>query len=307
MLIRHAEFKKPNGMNMLKSVKNTPEGKTAGSSSPHVSDENRSSSKVPKNGEIRRITELEKINTRLESLVEQRSKKLTEIVATNSKFISIIAHDLRSPFHTIMGILELIKESLNNENINEIQQYVEIACDSTLGTLTLLDNLLEWAVSQNNHNSFNPEKVNLHELVAEEIKSINTSAKQKQITLNHSIAPDLKVTADLDMVKTILRNLIGNAIKFTNSGGKIMISAQERKSFVEISVKDSGIGISEEAQRKIFKIDAFQSTAGTNNEKGTGLGLLLCKEFVELHSGNIRVESEPGKGSEFKFTLPHYL
>jgi signal transduction histidine kinase len=294
-------------MNILKPVKNTSEGKTAGSTSPHVSDENRDTLKVSENAGIQRIMELEKLNTRLENLVEQRSNKLTEIVATNSKFISIIAHDLRSPFHTIMGILELIKESLNNENINEIQRYVEIACDSTLRTLTLLDNLLEWAISQNNHNSFNPEKVKLHEIVVEEIESINTSAKQKQITLNHSIAPDLKVTADLHMVKTILRNLIGNAIKYTSSGGKITISAQERKSFVEISVKDSGIGISEEAQRKIFKIDVFQSIVGTNNEKGTGLGLLLCKEFVELHSGNISVESEPGKGSEFKFTLPHYI
>jgi signal transduction histidine kinase len=109
------------------------------------------------------------------------------------------------------------------------------------------------------------------------------------------------------MVKTILRNLIGNAIKYTNNGGEITISATEGKRFIEIVVKDNGIGISPEAQRRLYKIHSFHSTTGTNNEKGTGLGLILCREFIEMHGGNIRIESEPGKGSKFKFTLPHYI
>jgi len=144
-------------------------------------------------------------------------------------------------------------------------------------------------------------------LLKDEIESINTSARQKQITLNHSIAPNLNIAADIQMVRTILRNLISNAIKYTNTGGKITISASERKQYVEIAVKDNGIGISFEALRNLFKIDGFHSKAGTNNEKGTGLGLLLCKEFIEMHGGDIRVESAQGRGSKFIFTLPHYI
>jgi len=117
----------------------------------------------------------------------------------------------------------------------------------------------------------------------------------------------MNITADFQMVKTIFRNLIGNAIKYTNNGGEITISASERKKIVEVVVKDNGIGISPEVKRELFTSKAFHSTTGTNNEKGTGLGLILCREFVELHGGKILMESESGKGSEFKFTLPHYI
>jgi signal transduction histidine kinase len=125
--------------------------------------------------------------------------------------------------------------------------------------------------------------------------------------MSHSIDPGLNVVADLQMVKTILRNLISNAIKYTNDNGEITINALENKRDVEVIVKDNGVGISSENQRKLFKIEAFHSTPGTHDEKGTGLGLLLCKEFVELHGGNIRLESEPDKGTRFAFTLPHYI
>jgi signal transduction histidine kinase len=254
-----------------------------------------------------RLQEMEEITSHLEKLVEQRTKKLTEVIAANTKFISIISHDLRSPFSSILYALDLIKQSLNDKNRNEIEKYIDIASNYANGTLNLLDDLLEWTISQNEGSRFNPVKTNLYQIVADEIESIRASASQKQITLNHSIQPDLNVTADIQMVKTILRNLIGNAIKYTNTGGEIMISATESKKFVEIVVKDNGIGISPEAQRKLYKIHAFHSTTGTNNEKGTGLGLILCREFVEMHGGNIRIESEPGKGSKFKFTLPHYI
>jgi len=254
-----------------------------------------------------RMQELEEINAHLEKLVEQRTKKLTEVIVSNAKFISIISHDLRSPFSSILYALDIIKQSLNNNKINEIEKYIDMATNYAGSTLNLLDDLLAWAISQHEGNRFNPGKINLNTLVAEEIDGINSSASQKQISLNHSIPPDLNVTADIQMVKTIIRNLIGNAIKYTNPGGEITISATERKKHVEIAVRDNGIGISSEAQREIFKGKAFHSTTGTKNEKGTGLGLFLSREFVELHGGNILVESEPGKGSEFKFTLPHYI
>ncbi len=254
-----------------------------------------------------RLREMEELNTGLELLVEQRTSKLVEIVSTNAKFLSIIAHDLRSPFSSILGILELLKMSLKELDKNEIEKYIEIVYNSANNTLTLLDNLLVWALSQNKEKNFKPIKINLYELLREEIENLKTLASQKQITLRHSVKPDLNVTADIQMVKTILRNLINNAIKYTNVNGEIIIDANEVNQYIEIAIKDNGIGISAEDQRKLFKIDAFHSTPGTHDEKGTGLGLLLCKEFVELHGGNIRIESEAGKGSRFAFTLPHYI
>lgn len=254
-----------------------------------------------------RLREMEELNTSLELLVEQRTSKLIEIVSTNAKFLSIIAHDLRSPFSSILGILELLKMSLKEFNKNQIEEYVDIVYNSANNTLTLLDNLLVWAVSQNKEKNFKPIKINLYELLIEEIENIKTLASQKQITLRQSVKPDLNVTADIQMVKTILRNLISNAIKYTNVNGEIIIDASEVKQYVEVAIKDNGIGISPEDQRKLFKIDAFHSTPGTHEERGTGLGLLLCKEFVELHGGNIRIDSEAGKGSRFSFTLPHYI
>ena len=263
--------------------------------------------KAPENYYLLRLQEMEELNACLEKLVEQRTKKLYEVIAANAKFISIIAHDLRSPFNSILCFLVLLKENLQNLDIKTIEEYIDDISNSTNKTLNLLESLLEWAISQNEEKTFNPVKIDLHELLNDEIVSFNPSARQKQITLKHFIPPSLNVTADLQMVKTVLRNLINNAIKFTNTGGEITIGASERKQFVEIAVKDNGIGISFETQRKLFKTDAFHSASGTNNEKGTGLGLKLCKEFVEMHGGNIRIKSKPGRGSEFVFTLPHYI
>jgi len=254
-----------------------------------------------------RIQELEELNTSLETLLEQRTNKLTEIVSTNGKFLSIIAHDLRSPFSSIIGILEMLKLSLREFNKKEVEEYIDIVYNSANNTLVLLDNLLVWAVSQNKEKNFKPVKINLYELLQEEIANLKTLASQKQIIMNHTVEPGMNVAADLQMVKTILRNLISNAIKYTNINGEIIINACELKKYVEVTVKDNGVGISVENQRKLFQIDSFHSTPGTKDEKGTGLGLLLCKEFVELHGGNIRIESEPGKGSRFAFTLPHYI
>ncbi len=144
-------------------------------------------------------------------------------------------------------------------------------------------------------------------MVENELQDFEYLAKQKEIALNWNIPSNHYVSADLMMMKTILRNLISNAIKFSNKGGSINISSTEKESFIEISVKDSGVGISDDMQRKLFKIDSFQTSPGTSNEKGTGMGLIICKEFVTLHGGDIYVKSDPGKGSEFIFTLPHYI
>ena len=256
---------------------------------------------------LHRLKEMEELNNSLQSIIEQRTGKLVEIVSTNAKFLSIIAHDLRSPFSSIIGILELLKMSLKEFNKDQIEEYVNILYNSANNTLVLLDNLLVWAVSQNKEKNFKPVKINLYELLREEIGNLKTLASQKQIMLKQSVNPDLNVTADLQMVKTIVRNLISNAIKYTNVNGEIIINASELKKYVEVAVNDNGVGISTENQKKLFQIDKIHTTPGTYAEKGTGLGLLLCKEFVELHGGNLRIDSEVGKGSRFAFTLPQYI
>jgi signal transduction histidine kinase len=252
------------------------------------------------------LQKMEEINAYLENLVKKQTKELSEVAAINTKFISIIAHDLRSPLNAILGILNVLKISLRNCDPNEIETHINIASTSAKKTLNLLESLLTWAISQNKNYSFNPVKINLRKLLRDEIENIKISAKQKQITLNHSISPNLNVNADPQMVKSILRNLISNAIKYTNTGGEITVSASENEPFIEIVIRDNGIGISFEAQKNLFKIYGLHSKVGTHHEKGAGLGLLLCKEFVERHCGDIQIKSEPGKGSEFKFTLPQY-
>ncbi|MBN2348154.1 MAG: HAMP domain-containing histidine kinase [Bacteroidales bacterium] len=294
-------------MTKLKSVKNTAKSKHRNSKSPDKSNVISDTGSATGNIKKLNLQEINKFNFYLENLVEKQSKELIDVIATNTKFISIIAHDLRSPFISILNLMDIVKENLHDKSIDTIENYINLAADSAKRTLKLLDDLLDWTISQNKERNFNPVKINLYELLEAEFMNHNTSAIQKQITLEHSVAPGLNVTADLQMVKTILRNLISNAIKFTNTGGKIIVSAIEIKPFVEIAVKDNGIGISSQDQKELFNIQKLRSTAGTNNEKGTGLGLLLCKEFVDIHNGNILVESAPGKGCEIKFTLPHYI
>ena len=196
---------------------------------------------------------------------------------------------------------------IRNNKLNEIDRYIDLAAGSADNTLNLIDNLLAWTISQNKEKSFSPVKINLQELTGYMIESVKTSAIQKQVSIHQSIPPNLNVAADPHMVKTILRNLLTNAIKYTDSGGEIIIHSSESEQFVETEIVDNGIGMSIKAGKSLFKTREFNSTNGTGNEQGTGLGLVLCKEFVEMHGGNIWVESELGKGSKFKFTLPHYI
>jgi signal transduction histidine kinase len=253
---------------------------------------------------IQRIKELEEINAQLEQIANDRSKKLTEVIETNAKFLSIIAHDLRSPFSSIISVLELLKDSYYDHNLEDVKKYIRMATNSANGTLSLLENLLAWTLAENKMTSFNPVKLNVKNLIDEEFENFISAATHKLISLNHSISENLHVSADIDMFKTILRNLISNAIKYSFIGGEVTINATELKQFVEISVEDTGIGITQKDRKELFRRNEIHTTRGTNNESGTGLGLILCKEFVEKHGGTIRIESEPGKGSRILFTLP---
>jgi len=250
-----------------------------------------------------KLQEIEEHNRHLEMLLEQRTTKLTEVVASNSKFLKIIGHDLKGPFSAILFALDLLK--INDLNKNEVRHYVDIASNSATKALSLLESLLAWAISQNQGKSFEPINLNLHNLLQSEIANLAISAKNKQISLNNFIPVYFNVTGDLQMLKTIFRNLISNAIKYTNLGGEITISMLQKAHFVEITVHDNGVGMTLNTQENLFKADSFFSTEGTNKEKGTGLGLLLCKEFVEMHGGHISIESELVIGSKFIVSLPN--
>ncbi|MDD2562851.1 MAG: transporter substrate-binding domain-containing protein [Salinivirgaceae bacterium] len=229
---------------------------------------------------------------------------LREHIATKDKLFSIIAHDLKSPFNAILGFSELLIKNSAHFEADTSKKYSEIINTSAKNTLILLDNLLSWAKAQTGQIIYNPENADLSAIVKEILSMSDSVAKIKDITLKFNQTGDIEVYADTDMLKTILRNLISNAIKFTYPNGKITVYATQNQNSIELAVSDNGIGMSEETQNKLFVIDKESITLGTADEKGSGLGLILCKEFIEKHGGKLWVESEIGKGSTFKFTLP---
>ncbi|MDD3052288.1 MAG: PAS domain-containing sensor histidine kinase [Candidatus Cloacimonetes bacterium] len=236
--------------------------------------------------------------------IKKAELELRELNVSKDKFFSIIAHDLKNPFNTIIGFSEILKEQIQKGDYNEIGYLADSINNSAVQTYGLLENLLEWANSQRNKIIFDPININLKELFVVESGSLFDMAAKKNIELKNLLPDNLFITADKNMIRTILRNLISNAVKFTPKNGRIEISAIIKDNYIEIAVSDNGIGMTEKIRVSLFKIDANLSTPGTENEKGTGLGLILCKEFVEKHGGKIWVESESGKGSVFRFTLP---
>jgi len=246
------------------------------------------------------ITELK--NT--EIALKESEAKLKAVNAVKDRFFSIIAHDLRSPFNSILGFSELLIDNIKNLGEAEVEEFLRMINSSAVNTLSLLDNLLNWAKTQTGEIDFNPERIVLSTIIKEIIEISDSAAKLKKIFLNYIHSDDIEVYTDKNIVKTVLRNLISNAIKFTETGGRITVSAVPRHNQVEITIADNGVGMNEETRRKLFDMSTHITSEGTNKEKGSGLGLVLCKEFVEKLGGNIWVESEEGKGSDFKFTLP---
>jgi PAS domain S-box-containing protein len=236
--------------------------------------------------------------------IQRINEELKEANAAKDKFFSIIAHDLKSPFNSILGFSEMLKDDVKNLRMDEIQHFAKLIHSSAYHTYLLLENLLEWSRMQRGQISFSPKSIILDQLVNDEFEVIKNNASQKSITILNSIPRNLIVSADENMLSNIIRNLVSNAIKFTPREGFVKVSAEVSDGYIHISVTDNGIGIKPEAIGKLFKIETSFTTRGTENEKGTGLGLLLCKEFIEKHRGKIRVESEPGKGSKFIFMLP---
>jgi PAS domain S-box-containing protein len=230
--------------------------------------------------------------------------ELKELNATKDKFFSIIAHDLKNPFNNILGFSELLREEVRDNDLDAIEQYSNLIYSSAHQTFRLLENLLDWANTHRGHMVFYPELLSLKEIAADTAENLLQFADKKSIEFKNNIVEEIMIPADKNMLKSILRNLITNAIKFTPRNGKIELSSSIHDKHVEISVKDNGIGMTEVTREQLFRIDVNHSTKGTDDEKGTGLGLLLIKEFVQKHNGKIWVESKPGKGSTFKFILP---
>jgi signal transduction histidine kinase len=234
----------------------------------------------------------------------ESEQKLIQLNADKDRFLSILAHDLRSPFSNLLGFSEELKENLHNLNKDQIESYVNTINLSAQNTYNLLDDLLTWEKALQGAFPFNPQKLNFGELTKGILENIKPFSDAKTITVTSHTDQKISVYADAYMLKTVLRNLISNAVKFTNTGGLINILAQKDDSVITISVIDNGVGMTKENISKLFDISQVLTSAGTAKEKGTGLGLLICKEFVEKHGGKIWVESETGKGSNFRFTLP---
>ncbi|HAN18277.1 MAG: hypothetical protein A2X13_04760 [Bacteroidetes bacterium GWC2_33_15] len=229
--------------------------------------------------------------------------KIIEANATKDKLFSIIAHDLKNPFSTILGFSELLKNNINKYNTEKIADMANHINISANSLYSLLVNLLEWANSQRGKTQFNPTRFDFEKLVENEINYISYFAKQKKVTIN-SFNNNLNISADYNLLKIITRNLITNAIKYSNPGGKVDIYSILYKDRVEVTISDDGIGMSDEVKSKLFTFEKVKSQKGTANEQGSGLGLMLCKEYIEMHKGKLWVESKPGKGSKFSFSLP---
>jgi len=244
------------------------------------------------------------IRKEVEEKVKQQNKELQKINAEKDKFFSIIAHDLKSPFSGILGLSKMLVQKVKNKEFNDIEKHAEIIRESSNKALELLKNLMEWSKSQTGRIVFTPTRFDLVTLIHEMQKLYTNIAGEKQIKLRKVIPDQLFIHADKPMISTIFRNLLSNAIKFTHEGGEIVVTAYLQDDAVKIGVTDNGVGIPEHVRHKLFKLTENYSTPGTADEVGTGLGLVLCKEFIDKHKGKIWVESEEGKGSTFYFELP---
>ncbi|MCK9413512.1 MAG: HAMP domain-containing histidine kinase [Prolixibacteraceae bacterium] len=245
------------------------------------------------------------INVLKSEEIEGKNNELTELNATKDKFFSIIAHDLRSPFSSFLGLTQIMAEELPILSMPEIQEIAVSMRNSASNLFSLLENLLSWAKLQQGSIPFNPEIVQIRTIAGPIMAMMEESAKNKGIELVDHIPDNAAVFADINMLQTIFRNLVSNALKFTSKGGQIRVSAKPiSNNMVEISVEDKGIGMNKEMTDNLFRLEINTSRLGTNGETSTGLGLILCKEFIEVQGGALRVESEIGKGSIFCFTLP---
>ena len=253
-------------------------------------------------------------NTELEIIVNQLSEKQLQIAEVNNKlheankskdkFFSIISHDLRSPFSGLIGLSDLLANDVERIPQSELQNIGRAINSAAKNTFAMLNSLLEWAKTQMGVLKYNPSDTTADEILKSAAASLTSIANAKGIHLQYDTAEEISLLCDADMISTVLRNLITNAIKFTNPGGRILATAIRDTGCVKFCIKDNGVGMSQEIINDLFKTEKVITTKGTNSEVGTGLGLLLCKEFIDMHRGSIWAESQIGQGTTFFFTIP---
>jgi signal transduction histidine kinase len=237
-------------------------------------------------------------------IISSQKEELKKTNALKDNMFSIIAHDLRGPIGNFQGLLELMGKGSKHNDPDENDEILELMRQSASSTYSLLENLLNWARAQKDEIDFRPKAENLRDLVNEVVQLKSSEAEQKDIRLNHNLDTDLHGKVDYHMVNLVIRNLVDNAIKFTPRGGEVDIRGEATEEAIKIAVKDSGQGMPEEVRQKVFDPYDHHTEAGTENEKGSGLGLKLCREFIAKHSGDIWVETTQGQGTTFVFTLP---
>ena len=239
-----------------------------------------------------------------EQILLERDEKLQELNTAKDKFFSIIAHDLKGPMSTLQGLSELLVQEAQNNNHDQVAMLAKLIHTSIGRSYDLLENLLQWSMSQTGKLKFKPEYKGIMTLISDTILLLNDSAAKKSIQIVFDVKRDIVLKIDVNMITSVIRNLVSNAIKYTYTGGTVVVDTYVNDELFLLTVSDNGIGMGRELSDKIFDIRTEVSMPGTNKEQGTGLGLVLCKEFVEKHQGRIWVESEPGKGSKFFVQLP---
>jgi signal transduction histidine kinase len=250
-----------------------------------------------------RINELRvRVRTHLELMSTRR--RLQEANAAKDKFFSIIAHDLRSPFTALVGMSRYLVDEIDSLDRKTAKEFLEAIHKSSKNAFNLLENLLEWSRIQTGRVVLVPEEIDLARLLDENLSLFESNFAGKDLEVENRFRGDEKAWADENTIHTVLRNLISNAIKFTPRGGKISFFSEKTPSELKIGVQDNGVGMSVEKQRELFRVDVRTSSRGTEDESGTGLGLVLCREFVEKNGGRIRIESEINRGSLIEFSLP---
>lgn len=252
------------------------------------------------------LSMVEDINEKVEfeEKLKESELQLRKINKDKDKLFSIIAHDLRSPFTTLQGFTEILLEDIDDLTKPEITQYLQSIYASSKNLMNLLDNLLSWSRLNTGSIIFQPEPVDLVKLIQDIIKVFMFTGKSKKINISAQFNSKEHVICDRNMISTIIRNLLGNALKFTAPGGSIIVNSAFSENNYEITIKDNGLGINPDRVKEIVSKDVIHSLHGTDNESGTGIGLKLVKEFVAMHKGTLFVESELGKGSTFKIIIP---
>lgn len=255
---------------------------------------------------VRHAIEREKLFREIEQKTVKLIKlnsSLQELNYNKDKIYSIISHDLINPINALKGYTDILSESFDELSDNEKKETAATINELTKEISDLLKNLLLWSAANTGHIDYNPEKINIAQLLEKQAEFLRHSANKKGISIVTE-TEELYVSCDKNMIETVVRNLISNAIKFTNPSGKISVKSYLLKNKVAVSIEDTGIGMDEEEIKKLFKVEETFSKRGTNQEKGVGLGLLICKEFVGRHNGTIEVSGRKNAGTTFRFTLP---